>query len=142
MCRPHRIFNEQDGVHRGELITHGPAHVSVLDASSGQLSLVAPQASIEVGPPSGDQHFRIAHGGAQLGGMLNLSQGADLRRPTGEMMGSAGGSRSGGGGGGGGRSPNNTTTLTLGTDGNFFRVRGTADIERVAVGPRGGTQVI
>jgi hypothetical protein len=72
--RPHRIFNEQDGVHRGKLITHGPAHVSVLDASSGQLSLVAPQASIEVGPPSGDQHFRIAHGGAQLGGMLNLSQ--------------------------------------------------------------------
>jgi hypothetical protein len=55
-------------------------------------------------------------------------------------MGSAGGSRNGGGGGGD-RSPNNTTTLTLGTDGNFFRVRGTADIERVAVGPRGGTQV-
>ena len=84
-----------------------------------QLQLVAPDAAIELGPPSGEEHVSIGRGGMELNGMLNLSQGADVRAEN-----------------------STNSTIVVGTDGNFFRVAGTETIDRVAPGPRSGTQVV
>ena len=109
------IFNEG----MGGLITHGPARYSSLNSHTGTLQLVAPDAAIELGPPSGEEHVSIGHGGMELNGMLNLSQGADVRAEN-----------------------STNSTIVVGTDGNFFRVAGTETIDRVAPGPRSGTQVV
>ena len=92
----------------GRLIGHGPVSYAALDTTAGTLSLVSPTASIELGNGNGEQHISIKHGGIQLGGMLNLSQGADLRKED-----------------------SNSTVLPMRIDGNFFRVAGNTTVTSI-----------
>ena len=92
----------------GQIIGHGPVSFNALDSTTGTLSFVSPTASIELGPPSGEEHLSIKHGGIQLGGMMNLSHGADLRKEH-----------------------SNATVLPMRRDGNLFRVAGNTTITSI-----------